>query len=312
MLLLPIFLLFLGFVLLWKGSDWLIDSAVNIANAFAIPAYIIGFTILAFGTSLPELIVNVLASSQGQDAMVLGNVLGSNISNLLLILSLTGLITACTFSFKSFRDKISQSFIAHLIFLAILGTAFLIWRQVDLSALLSLPLILFLIYILFKQKNIQEDTSSKSPFKTKDIAYLALGFGALFLGGKWVVDSATSLADALGLSEAFIALFLVALGTSLPELATSLTGIRKAQHDLVLGNIFGSNVFNLAFILPVSSWIQSISLPRFMLLDILILMAAHAIFFLLWPLKKIHNKRVYWFFIFLTYCCYIIWITLRG
>lgn len=313
MLLFPILLLLLGFVLLWKGSDWLIDAAVNIATAFAIPAYIIGFTILAFGTSLPELIVNVLASLKGQDELVLGNILGSNLSNLLLILSLTGLITACHFSFNSFSQKIKDTLIAHLIFGILLVATFYWQGQLEFSWLQGLFFLGYFTYMLINQKQTPTDTKTAAKrVAIKDVAWLILGFCALFLGGKWVVDSASSLALALGFSQAFVALFLVALGTSLPELATSLAGIRKGQKELVLGNIIGSNIFNLAFILPVSACIHAIQVPRFLIFDIVFLVLAHALFFVFWPLNKMQNKRFFWLCLLLCYCVYIGWITLRG
>ena len=312
MLLVSFTVLSLGFLLLWKGSEWLIDAATQIALALSIPAYIIGFTVLAFGTSLPELIVNILASLKAHNDLVIGNIIGSNISNLLLILGFTGILLGCRFTFKSFHKKLSQSILAHCIFIGILLVSIVLFKTVQITGLMALPLLSYLFYLLVFHIKQENPSNSRKKLNIRDICFLFLGFIALFLGGKWVVDSATDIAAYLGLSQAFIALFLVALGTSLPELATSITGLRKGQQDLVLGNIFGSNIFNIAFVLPLSAWIRSIQVPNFILIDVAVLFIAHLLFIVTWPLLKFKSSRPYWLCIVCCYILYIILITLRG
>src|SRR3989338_7609133 len=214
----------LGFFILIKGADILINGSVSVAKKFKISSIVIGLTIVAFGTSMPELIVNIFASAQGKTEIAIGNILGSNIINILFI---------------------------H-------GQIFSSITRIDGLILISF-LIIFLYYIFGITKSV-EDIVVKDEIKvfsySKGVFYIILGIVGLIVGGKCIVDGAVEIAKFFNISESLIGLTIIAIGTSLPELATSAVAAYKKQSDIAIGNIVGSNIFNIFWILGVSAIIR--------------------------------------------------------
>ncbi len=267
-----IFLVLLGLLCLWKGADWLVDGASEIASSLGVPAIVIGLTIVAFGTSLPELLVSVLSAIRGNSDIAFGNVIGSNIANVLLIFGISALIRNLPIKKSTLKVEIP---------LAIVAAAMLLFFSPDgvLSTYDGLALLggfgVFFIYTIAsaRKENNQKQVKSKNEKaknekikKVKDskkIWYasgkLIIGLIVLALGGEWTVNGATTIAQILGWSEALIGATIVAVGTSLPELVTCVIGTLKNEMDLVIGNIVGSNIFNTWWILGLSTVIKNIN-----------------------------------------------------
>lgn len=282
-----IYLLFvIGFVLLIKGADMLVDGASSLARRFRVSSLVIGLTIVAFGTSAPELIVNLLASAQGNTEIAIGNILGSNIANILLILGVSAFIYPLAAQKSTTWKEIPFSLLAALV-LGVLahdvlvdgGAANAITR-IDGIVLLAF-FIIFLYYIAAIAKSGGEgEANEDSGFTTKkSIAYIILGLVGLVIGGKWIVDGAVGVAESFGVSQSLIALTIVAVGTSLPELATSVVAARKKQSDIAIGNVVGSNIFNIFFILGTSAVIRPLPFSPNSAVDVAMTIAASVILF---------------------------------
>ncbi len=256
-LLLLFTILIIGFVMLIKGADFLIDGAVALSRKFRVPEIVIGLTVVAFGTSMPELVVNTFASFKGQGSIVYGNVIGSNIANILLILGITSLIKPITMQKNTVWKEIPYSLIAVIVlfFLSRNGTLF----RGDAAVLLCF-FVGFIIYIFFIAKTGELDAEESEGMGTGKMSlYLILGFVGLMYGGKLVVDSAVKIAQMLQVSEKLISLTIVSIGTSLPELAASVTAARKGNSDMAIGNVVGSNIFNIFLIMGMSGLVKPIA-----------------------------------------------------
>lgn len=251
-------ILLIGFVMLIKGADFLIDGAVALSRKFRVPEIVIGLTVVAFGTSMPELVVNTFASFKGQGSIVYGNVIGSNIANILLILGITSLIKPITMQKNTVWKEIPYSLIAVIVlfFLSRNGTLF----RGDAVVLLCF-FVGFIIYIFFiaKTGELDAEESEEGMATGKMTIYLVLGFVGLMYGGKLVVDSAVKIAQMLQVSEKLISLTIVSIGTSLPELAASITAARKGNSDMAIGNVVGSNIFNIFLIMGMSGLVRPIA-----------------------------------------------------
>jgi cation:H+ antiporter len=256
-------LLIFGFLLLIKGATWLVDGASALAQRYNVSNLTIGLTVVAFGTSAPELAVNSFASVFNHQDIVFGNVIGSNNFNLFLILGIVGLITPLTVQSSTVWKEIPFSFLA-IIILALLVNDFIFSELNTLSRIDGLILLImffmFLYYVYQQLKKDKTDTiiveSSLSSIKI--IIYIVLGLTSLISGGIIAVDNASKLALTLGVSEKIVGLTIVAAGTSLPELTTSVVAALKKNNDIAVGNIIGSNIFNIFLILSVSSIIRPI------------------------------------------------------
>ncbi|MEO9476731.1 MAG: calcium/sodium antiporter [Cyclobacteriaceae bacterium] len=259
-----------GFVLLIKGADILVEGASSIAKRYAISELVIGLTIVSFGTSMPELIVNVLSSIQGSSELAIGNIFGSNVSNILLILGISAMVRPLPIQRSIYFTEIPISILA-ICLVGFLANAnlFMPTHELSISRYDGMILILFFglfmtyIFVMSKENNgndaqFDELEDIKIMPAVKSLLYVCGGAIALFLGGKWIVDGAVSMAVSLGLSEAFIGLTIVAVGTSLPELVTSVVAARKNKADMAIGNVIGSNIFNLFWILGLSATIKSL------------------------------------------------------
>ena len=255
-----ILLLMLGFGILIKGADWLVDGASALARKHKISELAIGLTIVAFGTSMPEFVVNTFAAYQSHADIAFGNIIGSNIFNLFAILGLAGLITPLIVQSSTVWKEIPLSFFAALL-LFFLSNSFFSPNQI-LSRLDGIILLvvfcLFLYYVFWqlKTENIPIEVKQKEFSNLKIWIFIILGLTLLIAGGRLVVTNSVSIAEILGISQTIIGLTIVAAGTSLPELATSVVAAIKKNNDIAVGNIIGSNIFNIFFILGVSSLIR--------------------------------------------------------
>ena len=263
-MLLSILLIIIGFVLLIVGADLLVDGASGIAKKFHIPEIIIGLTIVSIGTSMPELFVSITSALEGHSDMAIGNVIGSNLSNLLLILGLSAMIKPVVFQKETRLYEIPMCLASTLILMIFCNTNAKISRGE--SAVLLILFCMFILYTIFmaqkeSQKNIVEiDVKEEKKNSTfKDIIFIILGIIGLKIGGDLAVDNAVVVANYFNLSEKLISLTILAIGTSLPELVTSVTAAVKGNSDIAIGNIIGSNIFNILLIIGVSSMIHPIT-----------------------------------------------------
>jgi cation:H+ antiporter len=257
-------LIIAGFLLLIKGADWMVSGASALAKKYNVSDLIIGLTIVSFGTSAPELVVNSLASFQRHSDIVFGNVLGSNIVNLFLILGVSGLIYPITVQSNTVWKEIPMSVLA-VILLFVLSNSFLN-QKINVITRFDGGILLLMfagfMYYIYTQMKVErpeiEGLPNKEMSNLKIWGLIVIGISGLILGGKLVVDHAIKVATILGVSEKIIGLTIVAIGTSLPELVTSVVAALKKNSDIAFGNIIGSNIFNILLILSVSSFIHPI------------------------------------------------------
>ncbi len=253
-----------GFVLLVKGADWMVSGASALAKKFAVSDLVIGLTVVAFGTSAPELVVNIVSSFQRHSDLVFGNVIGSNFANLFLILGILGIISPIAVSSKTVWRELPISLgVVMVVFLlanSLFGNQRPVLSRVDGVILLMLfGGFMFYIYRQMKNDNAKVRVAIEAQMSNfKLIGLIVIGLAGLILGGKLVVNHAVAIANQLGVSEKIIGLTIVAVGTSLPELVTSVVAALKKNSDIAFGNIIGSNIFNVLLVLPVSSLIYPV------------------------------------------------------
>lgn len=256
MILLQIILMITGFVMLVKGADWFVDGTSGIAAELGIPQLVIGLTIVAMGTSAPEAAVSITAALKDNSSIAIGNIVGSNILNILIILGITAVITTVAIQKSTLKIEIPYMIIITVV-LIIMGVT-----DSRVSRIEGIILwVLFLVYLgylfmMAKKGKTEPENIEKSTWKL--ILATVIGGAVIVLGSNITVDSATKIAEIIGISDRFIALTIVALGTSLPELVTSVTAARKGNADIAIGNIVGSNIFNILFVLGTSAIITPI------------------------------------------------------
>lgn len=279
------FLVIIGFLLLIKGADWMVNGSTMLAKKNRIPDLAIGLTIVAFGTSAPELVVNTVASYENHSDIVLGNVIGSNNFNLFMILGIVGLIFPIAVQSSTVWKEIPISFFAAVVFL-VLANGYFFSDQMGLSRIDGgILLVLFLLFLFYIYKQMKTDvTTTEAPFITasdyKIWGLIVLGLIGLVIGGKLIVDNAVAIASDLGVSEKIIGLTIIAAGTSLPELMTSVVAAMKKNSDIAIGNIIGSNIFNICLILSVSSFVRPITFSPVFNTDIYLLLGGTVFLFL--------------------------------
>lgn len=263
----------LGFFLLIKGSDYFVEGSSNVAKFFKIPAAVIGLTLVAVGTSLPEAAVSLTAIIKHSSDLSISNIIGSNLFNLFFILGFTSLFKPIIASKDIVSKDYNVSFLVTLLLLVCILSSYFIYNNLILSRYSGLILIIFLIIytILLIRTSKKSEINSYKEFKVKDIFLLIIGMGMIILGGEVTVNNAVLIARDLGFSERVIGLTIVAIGTSLPELCTSLVALLKKENDIAIGNVIGSNIFNILFILGISSLIEPIKLTFKVLIDIILL-----------------------------------------
>jgi len=315
------FILFIaGFVLLIKGADFLVTGASALAFKFGIAPLVIGLTIVAFGTSAPELVVNLLASLSGNTDIAIGNILGSNIVNILLILGVTAIIYPLTVQKSTVWKEIPFALLAVivLVFMAsdalIDGAGSSLLSRIDGLVLMSF-FVIFLYYIVGMAKQAPAEDSEAPADMTTMRSWILISGGliGLVIGGKWIVDGAVVFAQSLGVSEALIGLTIVAIGTSLPELATSVVAAFKKNTDIAVGNIVGSNIFNIFWILGISSMIAPLPFAPAMTFDILVTLGATLLLFLALFVGRKHTIEKWQGVMFIgLYVAYVAFLIVRG
>jgi cation:H+ antiporter len=317
-MILELTLLVTGFALVVKGADFLVEGASSLAKRLQIPEIVIGLTIVAFGTSAPELVVNTFASLAGKNEIVLGNIIGSNVFNTLLILGIAGLIYPLEVQRNSVRKEIPFSLLVVVIFFFIANDHLLSSTAANrvsrLDGLILLVFFAVFLYYTFGLTKIKtgggEQIKLHSPLKTG--IFIFLGFAGLFLGGKLVVDNAVSIAQYLKVSEKLIGLTIVSMGTSLPELATSAVAAYKKRSDLAVGNVLGSNIFNLLFILGISVEIAPLPYDTAFNFDLSILFLGTLLLFIaMFTLKSRKLDRWEALVLLSLYIVYLVWIISR-
>ena len=264
-IIIQVVLLLVGFLFLIKGSDFFVDGASSIASHLKIPTIIVGLTIVAFGTSAPEAAVSITSSLTGSNAMAVSNVIGSNLFNMLMVIGIAALLSNLLME-KSVLKKDLPFLVAITLLFAIF--IFIGWDITNLEGIILLIILAgYIIYLIRgskKSKNANDVEAAKFTLP-KSIILIIIGLAGIIIGGDLVVDSASAIAIALGMSETLVGLTIVAIGTSLPELVTSITALKKGENQLVIGNVIGSNIFNILFVLGASSAISRIPLDSSML-----------------------------------------------
>lgn len=301
---LQLLLLALGFAMLVKGADWFVDGACGIAEKFHIPQLIIGLTIVAMGTSAPEAAISITAAIKGSADITIGNIVGSNILNILIILGISAAITSLAVAKQTIRVDI-PFLLGITVLLLILGADGII-SLVDGIIMLVL-FAAYLFYLVLHAKKHPEDADdvkSKHWPLWKSLLATVLGLGIVILGSNISVDAATKLARIFGMSEKLIGLTIVALGTSLPELVTSVTAAIKGNADIAIGNIVGSNIFNILFVVGLSSLIIPVPFASSFLIDIIIAAAAAALLLLV-CFRKHRMPRWSGVLMLACYCAYL-------
>jgi cation:H+ antiporter len=307
-----------GFAVLVVGAHYLVNGASSLAKRMAVPEIVIGLTVVAFGTSTPELVVNILSSLRGYNDVVFGNIIGSNIFNILVILGISGLVFPLSVQRNTVWKEIPFSLAAVLILLVlvndrrIFGAPGDVLSRIDGSILLFIFSV-FLLYIFSMSRVRSTDAYIVDVYPMwKTLLYIGTGFTALFLGGKFVVDNAIIIAQQLGVSDKLIALTVVAAGTSVPELATSTVAVYKKRYDIAVGNIVGSNIFNICFILGVSAMIRGATYNPALNMDLVVLTAATMVLFLtMFTGKKRRMDRWEAFLLLMGYVGYVVYLLFR-
>ena len=283
---LNILLLAAGFGLLIFGAEKLVDGASALAKRYDISNIVIGLTIVAFGTSAPEIVVNLIAAFNGSTALVLGNVLGSNIFNVLVILGISSVIYPLTVKSNTTWIEIPLSFLAALVVGVVAADIYLdnlsesVIRRTD-GVIFLLFFIIFLVYNLqiARSGGAEEEVEIKEMSVGKSILLMLAGIAGLVIGGRLIVTGGVNIAALLGISERIIGLTIVSIGTSLPELATSVVAVRKKNVDVAIGNVVGSNIFNIFLVLGLSAVVTPIGVDRSAYLDIAVNIVAGLLLF---------------------------------
>jgi cation:H+ antiporter len=299
-------LLFVGFIMLIKGADVFVDSSSSIAKKFGIPSIVIGLTIVAMGTSAPEFSVSVQSALAGMNDMSIANVVGSNIFNLLVVLGCSAVINKL--KIDNYKDILIMFIIGLLMLLCSVDGTLGVCDGLFLLTIFVFY-ILSLLFKAFKEKQKDTKEEKQKPISIT-ICLCAIGLTGIIWGGNLVVNSASVIAQQLGMSENLVGLTVVAIGTSLPELVTSLVATKKGELDIAIGNVVGSNIFNMLLILGAASVINPMTVSFFALTDLVFVIAAMLTFIILTFKEKTLNKYQ-GIFLVLMYVVYIIYTIIR-
>ncbi|HVW66817.1 MAG TPA: calcium/sodium antiporter [Candidatus Peribacteraceae bacterium] len=326
-------LLAVGFILLVKGADWLVEGATAIARRFGVSDLVVGLTVVAFGTSVPEWAVNMIAAIQNHTDLVIGSVIGSNLANTLLILGIAALIFPLSVQKSTAKFDIPFNLVVTVLLLIVANDQ---WEHRGVTSILSridgvlfLILMAFYLYRSFTTQRIKVPDEIIHAAKTgvlQAMFLVCIGIIAVVGGGKLVVDHAVQIAMHLGVSQALIGLTVVAVGTSLPELTTSVIAARKGKADIAVGNVVGSNIFNILWILGTSAIVRPIPFDTALNSDIIILIAATVAMFLIIHSGMLHRRLLLWWkqkdnflikrweggLLLGLYVCYVAYVVARG
>ena len=286
-------LIFVGLFFLYYGGELLVTGSLRLAQAFKISPFIIGATVIGFGTSTPELAVSLMASLQDSGDLALGNVIGSNITNIGLVLGLTALIAPLTIEKQRFIDESPPLIITSLIIVVFAWNNYLGRTE----GFIMICLLVIYLWRAFQTKektdlDLSEDhLFSEYGGSSFQIFLVILGIIMLILGANWMVEGATGIARKLGVSEWFIGVSIVALGTSLPELVSSLIAAKKGHGEMAIGNVFGSNIFNILMVIGTTSLIQPLSIGEEIYTDLIYTTALTCLLLLLIRMENVVRKR---------------------
>lgn len=310
-------LLIIGFAFLVKGADAFVEGSSSIAKHFQVPSLIIGMTIVAMGTSLPETAVSVTASIAGSNALAVSNAVGSNIFNLMVVIGVCAVLTPVAVQKSSLKIDIPFSIVCALLLL-VLGHDRMMLTRVNGLILI----VLFAFFILYMIRSAQHSMNNEdSEFAAeaadmkvmsvpKSLIFIVIGIAGITLGSDWVVDGAKTIASAFGISENLIGLTIVAFGTSLPELMTSIVAARKNEVDMALGNAVGSNIFNILMVLGIASALSPIAFIQDNIIDIIILVGFSFIVWLMaWTKHRL--DKIEGLAMILLYAGYVVYICIR-
>lgn len=313
-----IILLIIGFVVLIKGADIFVDGASSIAGNFKVSKMLIGLTIVAFGTSAPEFAVSVKSLINGSGDMVLGNVIGSNILNILLILGMSAMFHPLSVKDSTVKKELPITLLMTTIFAVLLSdklfddinTKVNVFTRSD-GIIIILFFLVFVYYLIKMARNkIEVDQEEKYMSLKKAIIFTIIGIVSIVLGSNLVVDNAASIAKTIGVSEKLIALTIIALGTSLPELVTSITATRKGEYDIAIGNVVGSNIFNIGIVLGIPIAIfGGINQITINYIDLIVMIASALLVFIfsLKDRKISKSEGIVFLMIFVIYYSYVIY-----
>ncbi len=305
MIFIELLLLAVGFAMLVKGADWFVDGTSGIARKMGIPQLVVGLTIVAMGTSAPEAAVSITASLKNNSSIAIGNVVGSNILNILIILGITAVITTVSIQKSTLKIEIPYMIFITVV-LIFMGYSGEVVSRVE-GVILWTLFIIYLIYLFMLAKNGKEENAEVEQSTWKLVIFAVIGGVIVVWGSNITVDSATAIAKILGMSERFIGLTIVALGTSLPELVTSVTAARKKNADIAIGNIVGSNIFNILFVIGTSALITPVTYEANFLFDGVIAVLAGV---LLWisVFRKLELRRFWGIVMLACYGAYFIYL----
>ena len=301
---LQIVLLFVGFAMLVKGADWFVDGSAGIATKFKIPQLVIGLTIVAMGTSAPEAAISITAAVKGSADITIGNIVGSNILNILIILGISALITPLAVAKSTIKVEIPFMIAITLLLLGVGYDGTVSLLEGIILLIMFLVYLGYLFFLAKKGKDNNDENVEDEPI-WKSLTWTVIGLALIVYGSNVTVDAATKIAKVLGLSERFIGLTIVALGTSLPELFTSVVAARKGNADIAIGNIVGSNIFNILLVVGVSASIIPVPFASGFRFDSIIAVAA-ALLLLVCCIKDRKLKRWSGILMLLSYAAYFV------
>lgn len=312
-----VILLIIGFLFLVKGADAFVEGSSSIAKHFHVPSLIIGMTIVAMGTSLPETAVSVTAAIAGSNALAVSNAVGSNIFNLMVVIGVCAALTPVAVQKSTLKIDFPFSvFCAFL--LLVLGRNRMVLTRVN-GLILIVLFVFFLLYMIRSAQHSKNSESSELTEETaemkvlsvpKSLLFIVLGIAAITFGSDWVVDGAKTIAAAFGISENLIGLTVVAFGTSLPELMTSIVAARKNEVDMALGNAIGSNIFNILMVLGIAAALNPITFIRENIIDIIVLIGfSFIVWIMAWTRRRLSKPEG--LAMILLYAGYVVYICMR-
>ncbi|OZT78685.1 calcium/sodium antiporter [Salinicoccus roseus] len=314
-------LLVIGFVLLIKGADYFVEGASNIAVKLNVSPLLVGLTIVALGTSSPEATVAILAALEGSPGVVLGNVIGSNIVNITVVIGLTALIAPLTVQSETVRKEIPFAMLAAIVLMILMADVALQGAGANIinrgdGIIILLFFSVFLYYVFEMARKNRSSTVEKVDADTgeswlKNILFTIGGLIAIIIGGEMVVSSATEIALSLGMSEALVGLTIVAIGTSLPEIMTSVTAALKGKGDMAIGNVVGSNIFNIFFVTGTASTVAPIAAESKLFFDGWV-MVGLTVLLLIFSRTDFKIGRKEGAVLLLAYITYLVYIIMRN
>jgi len=310
MIALNFLLLLVGFVLLIKGADFFVDGSSSIARLIGIPGFVIGLTVVAMGTSAPEAAVSVTASLQGSNDIATGNVVGSNIFNLLVVAGFCAVIKPYKIEGIMLKRDFPINIVANVLLLVLMYIGMVIGYLNGIVLLIGIiAYVIFVVMSALKNRETGSDDEVKKLSLPLSLLFIVGGLAAIIGGGQLVVENAKAIARELNWSEAFIGLTIVAIGTSLPELVTSIVAARKGESGLALGNVIGSNIFNILFILGMSSVISPIAVDKGAIINTIIMLGVTVAVYIPCVIKK-GMSRLVGAVCVLSYVAYTVYLVL--